>query len=886
MIPGHTAVFVEGPGWPRRTRCVPDHMLSVVDDEARQIPTSGIQTAFKKREWPYQWAPLGMSTNPPSLSNWWATGVWTKLTGSLYADAVAEFEKQTAGADYRFPTVEDVTVEAFKAWPNTIRKWYPVITSTPCEVELEIPDDGKYYVEDKTRQNSRLHDAKGKECVDSAGDVPKTLKLGTQISAGNTALGIGASCCALDGSELDDFTRAPCAPDGYSLYSSISLKVAATHCSLYGQKLCDTYHTRPDDANFQKNCKASWTSTKCDSNSQCGGGKIGTCYSTGDPHYPSVLFDNWNPETNTRILPPSFAVNRPGLWRIVSSQDGTVDMQAVFCAGYAKDATKAATASYNYAFAIRIGAGVVTLIKNVVLVDGVPVISPAVIEADGYDREYKFEGFSVWATQHKGLTYGSAPSLFFTVRQSDGCFNGEFHYHEFTGEFAGNGHIPYYYSQLLDMPLGSVRDGSGLCAKPTAEMLSPPALGNPALHPDPWTPTEEERLFTPAQMDQLEGQCLLKETESNIPRELPVDDLCTENGVNLEEVQDKCSALKDLDFAHMYQDCVYDGCADNEGVEDIIKDDLEIEDEVKPEVECADDDTSCDLAEACRSCPNFIFADPVGDVVSGMTYSGVTVLDGRSLDLTVKATDEYNGKNSRTGAMDGGWMRVNILKGLTTFRFTFIDSETKDEVVLPSACLTLYDLDHGKRATGQEVFQSCQHSDAALTVNTEVDTVRDGACDEFSSSTSGTAKDNPKPGQELTSLQAARSVTLTFEDKSNFDIVMGIVGKERGGRNFVISGNGALACRANEMAIDPEAVVEANLDKDEEADESIDDPNRQWCKGLRRRNSLQGDVCCPSRKKCAKKPILRSGNVCSLPTDGQCLIPNSKGNRSPRNNAR
>jgi len=197
------------------------------------------------------------------------------------------------------------------------------------------------------------------------------------------------------------------------------------------------------------------------------------------------------------------------------------------------------------------------------------------------------------------------------------------------------------------------------------------------------------------------------------------------------------------------------------------------------------------------------FSNSSGDVVSGLKFAEVTSFHGQAVDLTVTGNpDEYTGKDAKNGAVQGGpWAQINVKgKGQTTFLFRFTDTTTGEDVTMPSVCMSIFDLDHGKKPDGEEFVQSCAHTNVATSTNTELAITKDGLCDRFASTTPGTGADNPQQGVELTDKQKQRTLTMIFNNKSQFEITMGVAGKIKGYRNFIFAGDATMACDAKEFS--------------------------------------------------------------------------------------
>jgi len=812
-LPGHMVnVFAASSpdgGWPAQSECVADFRYTYV---LKNKPTDrGLEKAI------YSFCLMGEQIYFQSPR---VTGAYANV-GVRYED----LNPVNCDGIGRLPTFEELTMDRFAAWRSKQQRYYlsvPIWSSTPCQAEVDVPLGSVWAVDGR----ADLYHAggghgtglphSGRKCMDPTQPTPAYVNLGTMTGVG---VKMSAACCNKDGSlplvhgtvwngranvPSVSVERAgtviggrPCAPSGSwwnaqkNPSNSLGFLEAAAHCSAYDMALCPASATTSPT---KMGCGPTWTSTPCDPTKKCGG-TTGVCYGTGDPHYASLFY---NPRDIGTSRGQSF--NAPGLFGVVKSKDQRIRTDMFTCPGYPKDRDLVTTASYNYAFAFQIESTTVVLLRDVLLVDGVPVITPKVMEADGFDVRHDMG--SVTVSVHKHIDNDPNRQLFFfKIKDNTGCFSAEIHYTKFASGMVR--HIEYYYSMILEMPLDEVQDASGICTRPSAEDAE--KLKSRHLHdaPEIWRLAPEASLFSLNQLAQIKAECHLETIDPPSSPEVDPEENCEINGIIIADVQAKCSPLLDHDFRQMYDDCIYDGCADAAVIDDIIIDDLAIEEETEEIVECADDDKECLLVEACDLCPSMDFSNSSGDVVSGLKFAEVTSFHGQAVDLTVTGNpDEYTGKDAKNGAVQGGpWAQINVKgKGQTTFLFRFTDTTTGEDVTMPSVCMSIFDLDHGKKPDGEEFVQSCAHTNVATSTNTELAITKDGLCDRFASTTPGTGADNPQQGVELTDKQKQRTLTMIFNNKSQFEITMGVAGKIKGYRNFIFAGDATMACDAKEFS--------------------------------------------------------------------------------------
>ena len=210
-----------------------------------------------------------------------------------------------------------------------------------------------------------------------------------------------------------------------------------------------------------------------------------------------------------------------------------------------------------------------------------------------------------------------------------------------------------------------------------------------------------------------------------------------------------------------------------------------------------------------------------------------TLSDGTAIDLQIDNITEYNYHNNYFNGLKeveaGNFGVVNVkgpqTDGEPTFmqlRYTFINSLTTEPATLGRTYMTFYDFDGSNtlrecmqiRGSVSKVGVSPTTELQALHFNRtarengeelEIDPALRGIMDAlppgsmfwdthteaspvYCSTETGIGADNPMNPHDIIDLQRDRSVLITFEDVSTFDVRFTLVGGKSTGRNFLFAG--------------------------------------------------------------------------------------------------
>jgi hypothetical protein len=167
----------------------------------------------------------------------------------------------------------------------------------------------------------------------------------------------------------------------------------------------------------------------------------------------------------------------------------------------------------------------------------------------------------------------------------------------------------------------------------------------------------------------------------------------------------------------------------------------------------------------------------------------------QTLDMTVTNLTRYFPANTANNGLNGQFAQVNIGGGTTTrFRFTFLKHGTDEPYEMDWAYLSIFDLDHGKKADKyKETIELRGFVTHYLTETSELEVTHHGEkWYTYGSTTWGTGKDNPSDPMHMTQQQMDRSVTILYHSISSFDAKFGAGNPKQDGRNFLFSGKSAL----------------------------------------------------------------------------------------------
>lgn len=170
-----------------------------------------------------------------------------------------------------------------------------------------------------------------------------------------------------------------------------------------------------------------------------------------------------------------------------------------------------------------------------------------------------------------------------------------------------------------------------------------------------------------------------------------------------------------------------------------------------------------------------------------------------NVDLVVKADQNYRPKDaSKNGVFMRKYGRLNMLSGTeSVLTFRFVESNGQNAVKVPRFLFTVFDIDHGVRCSSKMTVNATRYAayyvdpKSELLVHTDIGGTSWPASSTFTSSQRGNGKDNPKFPKQLSPTQAARSVTLEYQNVKFF--TMGFkIEPGSGGRNILFGGLSSL----------------------------------------------------------------------------------------------
>lgn len=279
------------------------------------------------------------------------------------------------------------------------------------------------------------------------------------------------------------------------------------------------------------------------------------------------------------------------------------------------------------------------------------------------------------------------------------------------------------------------------------------------------------------------------------PPHPPVEQMCAENGVSYDEAQTACEPEREKGEG-MFEGCVEDCCVFGDlskcvaGAEDF--DDL-VDDEARSSCPCTD---PIAFTLNTPQFNNLGEAGPDQGSPEGILYPDAAVIDGRVVNVHIQATSEYQGKTTMNG-VKGELGRLNLRTGSAlSFTVAVMDKESGTAINVGELPFTWLDLDEGNRGSGRSTVQSCGAEQFA-SGSTELTLSEGNGCSSATSSTKGTASDNPSSVSGALMDDVAKRRVVSYmaspndENKYEFSITVGNGHKYR---NFLFSLNTGMAC--------------------------------------------------------------------------------------------
>jgi hypothetical protein len=294
------------------------------------------------------------------------------------------------------------------------------------------------------------------------------------------------------------------------------------------------------------------------------------------------------------------------------------------------------------------------------------------------------------------------------------------------------------------------------------------------------------------------------------PPPLTKEEQCEQNGVDFAHAEALCEDQKKHGDDY-FEGCTYDVCASAQAQAQLnAAGGAELDAAINnPEATCIKNSDLCMPCSICSQATTVDLSNVVQNNLGGLgpdggpeeiRYKNAVDVDGKKVDVVLTAENAYSTpKPQINGVTIGGFGRFTMrAKTSTKFQFSFVDAETNDPVAIQDLALTFYDMDEGRKGKQKESVSACGAQEVFVTSDTELDISSEGVCHSFTSTERGTGKDNPERPDELTKIQARRSVTFEFHKRAsiNFDASISRSGKTP--RPFLFSFVPQVACGASD----------------------------------------------------------------------------------------
>lgn len=168
------------------------------------------------------------------------------------------------------------------------------------------------------------------------------------------------------------------------------------------------------------------------------------------------------------------------------------------------------------------------------------------------------------------------------------------------------------------------------------------------------------------------------------------------------------------------------------------------------------------------------------------------------VDLVVKADENYRTYRPQRNGVHGKFGRINMAAGVKTMiNFRFMHAGTDRPKSVSEFLFTIFDLDNFAGCNSRKTVNASHFAsyyvgaDSTVIVKTDAGGVGRKATSSFSSSETGTGKDNPTEPRRLSPLEASRTVSFLFKKRKFFDMEFE-VSEIGGARNFLFAGKSAI----------------------------------------------------------------------------------------------
>jgi hypothetical protein len=294
----------------------------------------------------------------------------------------------------------------------------------------------------------------------------------------------------------------------------------------------------------------------------------------------------------------------------------------------------------------------------------------------------------------------------------------------------------------------------------------------------------------------------LKPLDANAVR---LESLCGNNNIAVADAESACVHL--ANNPQFFHDCQVDFCW-SDGDDNIVKETEAEEAHENPQPGCLGGGDDCNPGTACcnalRDQAKLILDNVVTNDICGteggdqqLRFGRALTQNGVSMDLVVNPVGEYECgprvTNDKFGSKNAEIGLLGVEAGTeATFEFRFVKAGTSEPVDPQSVMFSFLDIDQGKKNRQRESIQVCSGG-VVVTDDNELDVVENGGCTTVTSTTHGTARDNPTSVEGMSQIQRARSAAF-FVQGSSFQAKFSVSKKGHNPRKFMFAGHPGVAC--------------------------------------------------------------------------------------------
>jgi hypothetical protein len=250
--------------------------------------------------------------------------------------------------------------------------------------------------------------------------------------------------------------------------------------------------------------------------------------------------------------------------------------------------------------------------------------------------------------------------------------------------------------------------------------------------------------------------------------------------------QENCAPLRE-EHESFYEDCLVDECLRaDDSEEEVIEGMVEAEETVD-----AGDDR-CTIEPLILKTPSYSNLGEQGPDAGnpeGILYPEAGVVNGQVVNVRLTAVGDYTPFKVSRNSVKNGLGVLNMRCGTSASLKIKIESTAGEPISVDALALTVYDLDEGKKAKGRTTVTACgstMNAGAELAENA-------GDCPSVTSTTHGTAQNNPLEASGVSDDQKARSVSFAYGAGSSFDFDLNMA-KGHKGRNVLFALQPVVGC--------------------------------------------------------------------------------------------